>query len=520
MNTQPGIVYLVGAGPGDPGLISLRGIKCLEQADMVLYDGLASPLLLRYTRADCERTSRLTGADGKLLPQEEINRKLVEAGQQGKTVVRLKGGDPYIFGRGSEEAQALRAAGIPFEVIPGVTAAVAAAEYAGISLTHRTHASAVAFITGHEDPTKSDSSLDYQNLASFPGTLVFYMGLHRLPSIVRRLLDAGKSPETPACVISRGTQTRQRTVEGNLIDLPDRVAAAELHAPSLIVIGDCVTMRGDLAWFEDRPLFGCRIAIPRPLSQAYDTADLCITRGAWPVLAPAIAISPVEDFTQFDEALEALDQIDWLIFTSRNGVEQFFARFFARGYDIRRLGSVQLATIGSATAGALAENHLNADVIPQSFRAEELAAALKDRVRGNRVLWVRANRGRDVLPTELGAIAQSFQELVVYNNSDLEQLDAEVIAQFRNHEIDWVPLSSPSIARAMARLIPEEIRQDAAFKIATISPVTSEAAREVGFKVDAEATNYTWPGILDAISEREKLNPSPGGWGAGEISGK
>jgi uroporphyrinogen III methyltransferase / synthase len=501
MTTQPGIVYLVGAGPGDPGLISLRGKECLERADMVLYDGLSSPLLLRYTRADCERTSRLVGPDGKRLPQEEINRKLVEAGRQGKIVVRLKGGDPYIFGRGSEEAQALRAAGIPFEVVPGVTAAVAAAEYAGISLTHRTHASAVAFITGHEDPTKRDSSLDYQNLARFPGTLVFYMGLHRLPSIVKRLLDAGKSAETPACVISRGTQTRQRTVEGTLAELPDRVAAAELHAPSLIVVGNCVAMREELAWFEDRPLFGCRIAIPRPLPQAYDTADLCIQRGAWPVLTPAIAISPVDDFSEIDRTLHSLEHHDWLIFTSRNGVEQFFARFFALGNDVRRLGSLQLATIGSATAGALAEYHLNADVIPESFRAEELAAALKERVRGKNVLWLRANRGRDVLPTELGAIAESFTELVVYKNEDVDQLDAEVLAQFHNREIDWLALSSPSIAHAMARLIPEEIKQDAEFKIATISPVTSDAAREAGFTVDAEATSFTWPGILDAIQQ-------------------
>ncbi|HSG70616.1 MAG TPA: uroporphyrinogen-III C-methyltransferase [Planctomycetaceae bacterium] len=504
MTTQPGIVYLVGAGPGDPGLLSLRGKECLERADMVLYDGLASPLLLRYTRADCERTSRLAGPDGKQLPQEEINRKLVDAAKQGKVVVRLKGGDPYIFGRGSEEAQALRASGIPFEVIPGVTAAVAAAEYAGISLTHRTHASAVAFITGHEDPAKADSSLDYDNLAHFPGTLVFYMGLHRLPSIVQRLLDAGKSAETPACVISRGTQTRQRTVEGTLANLPDKVTSAELHAPSLIVVGDCVTMREELAWFEDRPLFGTRIAIPRPLPQAYDTADLCIERGAWPVLTPAIAISPVDDFSEIDRTLESLEQYDWLIFTSRNGVEQFFARFFQLGNDVRRLGSLQLAAIGSATAGALAEFHLNADVIPESFRAEELAAALKDRVQGKHVLWLRANRGRDVLPTELGAIAESFQELVIYNNEDIAQLDAEVLEQFRNREIDWVALSSPSIARAMARLIPEEIRQTAEFKIATISPVTSEAARESGFTVNAEATSFTWPGILDAIQAFER----------------
>ena len=391
--TSYGKVYLVGAGPGDPGLLSLRGRECLELADVVLYDGLVNPLLLRHTHARCERTSRMSGPDGKRLPQEKINRHLVEAAQSGKTVVRLKGGDPFVFGRGSEEAAALRAAGIKYEIVPGITAAVAAAEYAGISITHRDHASAVAFVTGHEDPTKSVHSIDYSNLARFSGTLVFYMGLHRLPDIVESLISAGKNKDTPACVISQGTRTEQRTVTAVLQDLPAQVNSAALVAPSLIVIGDCVLMREELQWFENRPLFGVRIAIPRPVPQAYETADLAYEWGAVPLLLPTISIEPPADWTEVDRTLREIEQHDWLIFTSRNGVSFFFDRFFELGHDARKLGQTQIAVIGSATADALAEYHLHADLVPETFRAEVLAAELVEHVREKKVLWCGADRG-------------------------------------------------------------------------------------------------------------------------------
>lgn len=501
--TSYGKVYLVGAGPGDPGLLSLRGRECLKRADVVLYDGLVNPLLLQYTHAACERTSRMAGPDGKRIPQEEINRHLVEAAQSGKTVVRLKGGDPFVFGRGSEEAAALRAAGIEYEIVPGVTAAVAAAEYAGISITHREHASAVAFVTGHEDPNKPEHSIDYANLARFSGTLVFYMGLHRLPDIVDSLMANGKDEHTPACVISQGTRTEQRTVTAPLKDLPCKVTSARLVAPSLIVVGECVSMREELRWFEDRPLFGVRIAIPRPIPQAYETADLAFEYGAVPLLLPTIAIEPPENRSEIDRAITGIDEFDWLIFTSRNGVNFFFDRFFELGYDARRLGHTKIAVIGSATAAALAEYRLHADLVPETFRAEALAAELSEHVREKKILWCGADRGREILPEELSPVAAEFRKLVLYRNLDVDAWPEDAISQLKSGAVDWIALSSPSIAEGVARLLPAETRTmlGQALRIASISPVTAEAAQKAGLPVDVVAETYTWPGIFEAIAK-------------------
>ena len=337
-----GKVYLVGAGSGDPGLITVRAVECLKRADLVLYDGLVNPLLLRYTSATAERTCRVNSIDGRALPQEEINRHLVEAALSGKTVVRLKGGDPYLFGRGTEEAAALVAAGIPYEVVPGVSAALAASVYAGMSLTHREISSAVALITGHEDPTKAESHLDYAALAQFPGTLVFYMGLHRLEAITHALTQAGKPAETRTAVISRGTWPQQRTVTGTLGDIAARVRQAELHAPSLIIVGECVRLRESLQWFEQRPLFGLRIGITRAEGQACEVIDRVVELGGDPVLLPTITILPPADWSEVDACLQRLDEYDWIVFTSANGVRQFFGRLWSQGGDARRLAGVKL----------------------------------------------------------------------------------------------------------------------------------------------------------------------------------
>ncbi|MEZ6044649.1 MAG: uroporphyrinogen-III C-methyltransferase [Planctomycetaceae bacterium] len=331
--SKPGFVYLVGAGPGDPGLITLKGFDCLQRADSILYDGLVNPLLLRHTAAHAERTCRSVGEHGKWLNQQEINQHLIDEAKQGKTVVRLKGGDPYIFGRGSEEAAALEAEGIPYEVIPGITAATAAAVYAGLSLTHRDYASAVAYVTGHEDPDKEDSSLDYESLARFSGTLVFYMGLHRLPTIVQKLMAAGKSATTPACVVRRATWTDQQTLSTTLAELPGAVKEAGLKAPSLIIVGDCVQQREQIDWFSRKPLLGKRIGITRPevipfkreaLSEPDNVDHLikqCWELGAEPVLIPTMRIQRVQSIEQLQKIhsrLQQLAQYDWLIFTSQS----------------------------------------------------------------------------------------------------------------------------------------------------------------------------------------------------------
>jgi uroporphyrinogen III methyltransferase / synthase len=497
----PGKVYLVGAGPGDPGLITLKGLECLALADLVLYDGLVNPLLLAHTRARAERTSRGGDPQGRVLNQDEINDHLIEAARAGKTVVRLKGGDPFVFGRGGEEAAALARANIPFEVVPGVTAAVAASAYAGISLTHRDHASAVAFITGHEDPQKAGSLLDYQALAKFPGTLVFYMGLHRLPAIAQALIAAGKPAETPAAVISRGTTAAQQTVCAALADLPGRVRDSVLHAPSMIIIGDCVTQRDTIAWFEKKPLFGKRILIPRPASQAASVVSRLINLGAQPIVAPTIDIQPPVNWSDVDRVLARLHEFDWIVLTSVNGVNFLFNRLWETGGDARRLGGARLAAIGDGTAQALAAFHLHADLVPETFRAEALAEALKGQVGGRRVLWGRAIRGRDVLPTALRAAGALLEEVVVYCNLDVERLAPDVLAALEQGEVDWICLSSPSMAQSLARLLTPAARGrfGSPTRVATISPVTTAAAREVGLPVDAEATTYTWDGLLAAI---------------------
>ena len=497
-----GKVYLVGAGPGDPGLLTLRGLECLQQADLILYDGLVNPLLLRHTGASAERTCRTDGPGGRVLNQAEINRRLIEAAQSGQTVVRLKGGDPFIFGRGSEEAAALADLDIPFEVVPGISAALAASVYAGISLTHREMASAVAFVTGHEDPAKPGSALDYPALAAFPGTLVFYMGLHRLDAIAAALIAAGKPAKTPAAVISCGTTPQQRTITASLAELPEQVRQAGLHPPSLIIVGECARQRDRIAWFEKRPLFGLRIGITRPSGQADREIARALELGAQPVLLPAIAILPPADWDDVDRAISHLGDFDWLVFTSVNGVRGFVGRLWEQGRDARALGSIRLAAIGSGTAQALADWHLHADLVPESFRAEALAEALRPHVAGRRVLWARASRGRDVLPTELAAAGASVREVVCYQNIDVEHYPPEIVTEVERGLVDWIGLSSPSIARNLPRLLsPAGLAQlGTRVRLASISPVTTAAAREAGLPIAVEATTYTWEGIFAAIT--------------------
>ncbi|WP_437194337.1 uroporphyrinogen-III C-methyltransferase [Planctomicrobium sp. SH527] len=492
-----GKVYLVGAGPGDPGLLTLKGQRCLAEADIVLYDGLVNPLLLRHARVNAERTCRVGTGSGRWLDQDEINRHLIEAAKSGKTVCRLKGGDPYIFGRGSEEAAALAAEGIPFEVVPGITAATAAAVYAGISLTHRDVASAVAFVTGHEDPTKQETALDYDVLAKFPGTLVFYMGLHRIGQISRTLQEHGKSGETPVVVISRGSTPLQRTVAGSLREIPEIVRSAQLHAPSLIVVGECVKQREVINWFEKLPLIGVRIGITRPEGHTDAAINRAIELGAQPVLMPTIDIQSLEDWSEVDAVLDRIAEYDWLIFTSVNSVDALLGRLWDRGGDARQLANVKLAAIGPATAEHLHQYRLRADVVPEEYRGEALAAALVPHVAGKRVLWPRASRGRDVIPEQLIAAGARFESLVVYKHGDVDEFPREVVEQLDAGELNWIALSSPSIARNVARLLsPEQITRT---RFAAISPVTEAAAAEVGLPVAVVAKVYTWDGIFEAI---------------------
>jgi len=506
--TKIGKVFLVGAGPGDPGLITIRGSECLALADLVLYDGLVNPLLLRLTKGRCERTARAQRDDIAIVAQADINARLIQEARAGRIVVRLKGGDPYIFGRGSEEAAALHDAGIPFEVIPGVTAATGAGEYAGFSFTHREISSSVAFVTGHEEPSRVECRLNYTALALFPGTLVFYMGLSRLKEICEKLQLAGMQKTVPAAVVCQVSLPSQRVVEGTLETLPALAAAQDLKPPSLIVVGECVTQRAQLSWFEKLPLFGVSIGVTRPEEQAEDVANSIVRLGGEPVLMPMIEVGPVNKHHQSEIArvVRQLGKFHWLVFTSVNGVSEFFRHLHDAGLDTRSLGNAKIAAIGPSTAERLQEFGIKADVVPPEYRAESLAKSLEKQVRGKTVLWVRASRGRDVLPRMLTDVGAHFAQLVVYENRDIEKLSDEVIHRLKAGTLNWIGLSSPSIARRFAALIKASgiTATDLKTRIATISPVTSAASRESGLTVAAEATEYTWDGILLAI-ERNSL---------------
>lgn len=502
---SPGKVYLVGAGPGDPGLMTLRGAECLAESDLVLYDGLVNPLLLRMTKGACERTARARRDGTSIVPQHEINERLIFEARAGKVVTRLKGGDPYIFGRGSEEAAALAEAGIPFEVIPGVTAATGAGEYAGFSFTHRDISSAVAFVTGHEDPTRGESRLNYASLAQFPGTLVFYMGLNRLREICSQLQHGGMNASTPAAVVCQASLPTQKVIEGTLTTLPELVQRSSLKPPSLIVVGECITQRAQLNWFERLPLFGLSVGITRPEDQADDIANRIVRLGGEPVLMPLIEVSPMAEssWPLIAETLRRISAFDWLIFTSVNGVSEFFRHLFAANFDVRHLGTIKLAAIGTSTAERLRSFGLKADLIPTQFRGEALATELAQRASGQKALWVRATRGRDVIPRILQHAAVQVEELVVYQNEDVESLSDDIIARLKDGRLDWIGLSSPSIARRFADLLRDSgiSMSDLRTRLATISPVTSAAVREQGLIVSAEAQIFTWDGMIESIRQ-------------------
>ena len=495
-------VYLVGAGPGDPGLLTLRAVECLAQADLVVYDKLAAPRMLDYAPPAAERICVADLADCHVERYRPIQQTLIEGARAGRRVVRLKGGDPFLFGRGGEEGEALRQAGIPFEVVPGVTAALGAAAYAGIPLTHRQHASAVALVTGHEDPTKPSTSLDWDALARFPGTLVFYMGMSRLARIVASLVGHGKSAATPAAVVHWGTTGDQQTVEAALGELPAAVQQAGVTAPAVVIVGPVVSLRGRLDWFERRPLRGKRVLVTRPRHQANELVRRLELLGAVPLVLPAVEIAPPADWAAVDRAIDELPSYQWLVFTSSNGVSAFLSRLRARGRDLRALGGVRLAAIGPATAEMLRGYHLEPDVVPAEYRSEALAAALAEHVAGQAVLLARADRGRELLREELARTARRVEQVAVYRQVDAVDAASPALDWLRRGEIDYVTLTSSNIARALVRALDEVCKgrlESGEVRLVSISPVTSAAVRELGLPVAAEASEYTAEGLVDAL---------------------
>jgi uroporphyrinogen III methyltransferase/synthase len=495
-------VFLVGAGPGHPGLITLRAVECLARADFILYDRLVSPRLLDHAPPTAERVcvEDLPGCHPERWPH--IRQALLDAARTGKCVVRLQGGDPFLFGRGGEEAEALREAGIAYEVVPGVTSGLAAPAFAGIPVTHRLHSSAVAFVTGHEYPDKPDSRLDWSALARFPGTLVIFMGVARLGRIVESLLAHGKDPRTPAAAIHRGSTPVQRTVESTLGELPNAVEAVELKAPSLFVIGEVAALRSRLGWFESRPLFGKRVLVTRPREQCVALCARLESLGAVPSILPLLDIRDPADWTLVDQAIERLGRYQWLVFTSVNGVEYFLRRLRQTGHDLRALGGIRLAAIGPETADALRNYHLEPDLVPAEYSSEGLAAALRERVAGQRVLLARADRGRELLRDELERIAE-VDQVAVYRQVDVADGATGIVEQIGRGEIDFVTLTSSNVAKGFAGLLDAAARErivEGVVRLVAISPVTGSVLREQGLPVAGEATEYTTAGLVHALA--------------------
>ncbi|MGH3086954.1 MAG: uroporphyrinogen-III C-methyltransferase, partial [Rubrobacteraceae bacterium] len=492
------MISLVGGGPGDPGLITVKGLRRIEEADAIVYDRLAPESLLERAREDAQLLYVGKRPGDRSMKQEEINAKLVALGRAGKSVVRLKGGDPYIFGRGGEETLALIEAGVPFEVVPGVTSGVAAPAYAGIPVTHRNVSTSVAFVTGHEDPTKGRSDVDWEKIAGGADTLVLYMGVGRLKEISSSLVAAGRSPETPVAVIRWGTTPEQRTVTGTLHDIAGRVAEVNLRPPAITVVGEVAALRNSgLDWYESKPLFGKRIVVTRYRAQAGELSKRLESLGAEAVEFPTIEINPPKDFGPLDEAIRDLDSFDWLVFTSVNGVKAFLKRLSHHGLDLRSIPrEAKIAAIGPATAEGIEAAGLRVDVVPKEHRAEALLEEVSGgSLAGRRVLVPRAKVAREVLPEKLREAGAEVVVPPAYESTPSSKGKGALAKRLRAGEIDCVTFTASSTVENFVKAFGEEAASLLErTKVACIGPITADTARKHGVRVNIEAEEYTIPG--------------------------
>jgi uroporphyrinogen III methyltransferase/synthase len=503
-----GIVYLIGAGPGDPGLITLKGLKCLRKADCVVYDRLANKQLLYEVKPGAE-VLYVGKRVSEGISQKEINQLLIKKARAGKVVARLKGGDPMIFGRGGEEALALAEANIPYEIIPGISSAYAAATYAGIPVTRRGYASTVAFITGHEAIDKKVSDINWQKLATGASTLVFLMGIKSLPGIIERLLKYGRSPETPVAIIRWGTTPRQQTLVGTLSNIIEKAKQERVKPPATIVIGEVVRLREKLNWYERKPLFGRSILVTRAKNQAKELTEKLSELGAEVVEIPTIEIRPPDSFEPLDQAIKRLSSetklaYHWLIFTSRNGVDFFWKRLAYLKRDVRILAQVRIAAIGPATAKAIEGKGLYLDFVPEEYRAEALIEGFrKIGVKGQRILIPRAKVAREVLPEKLREIGAQVEVVEAYQTI-VKREAAPILRQVLGEgSVDIITFTSSSTVKNFINLLNGELSLLQGTKIAAIGPITAETAQKLGLKVDIVAKDYTIPGLVEAILSQE-----------------
>ncbi len=498
IKNEQGKCFLVGAGPGDLGLVTLRAKECIEQAEVIVFDYLCNPEMLQWAPKNAETIFAGKKAGAHTLTQEEINALLVQKAGEGKRVVRLKGGDPFVFGRGGEEALALAHAGVAFEIVPGITSAIAGPAYAGIPVTHRGNNSHVTFFTGHEDPAKSESSIDFAALAKLGGTQVMLMGVERIAAISREMQAKGMRPDLPVALIRWATTGRQETLVGNLENIAQRVADAGFEAPAVAVFGEVVSLRDELNWFEGRPLSGKRIVVTRTRTQAGVLSAQLRAIGADVIELPTIRIEPPSDLRAFAELVQDAHAYDWIVFTSPNGVTAFFDLFYKLYDDAREIGGAKIAAIGPATAQRIKEYHLHVDLQPEEFVAESVVREFKKLggVENLRILLARAEKARDVLPRELSAMGGIVDEGFAYRTVPETRDDHGARRRLLEEGADLITFTSSSTVENFLAL---GLPWPAGMQVATIGPVTSRTARERGLTVDVEARQHDIPGLVTAI---------------------
>lgn len=499
-----GIVYLVGAGPGDPLLITLRGVECLRRADVVVYDYLANEQFLSHApdRAEYIYAGKIGGRHNQ--NQDEINQLLVKKGGEGKIVVRLKGGDPFVFGRGGEECEALREAGIPFEVVPGVTAAVGAAAYSGIPLTHRDFTASVAFVTGHEGKDKVESSIDWERISLGGGTVVFYMGVTTLRHNMERMIEHGRAPDTPVALVRWATTPRQQVLTGTVADIADRVEVAGFKPPAVTIVGEVVTLRNKLGWFDSRPLCGRKIIVTRAAEQAGEFSAMLAVRGATVLECPTIRLVEPESWQLLDLAIRELAGYDWLILTSGNAVRFFFQRMATLGMDARALAGCKVCAVGPKTAEAFAAFGIRPDLVPGDYKAEGVVDEFSRLdLHGKRILFPRADKAREIIPHELKRMGANVDSPVAYRNIFPERLPPEALFALEKRSLDCITFTSSSTVQNLAAMLGEDLLIDLlkGVTVASIGPITSKSCRELGLKVDVEPATHTLEALASVLEE-------------------
>ena len=493
-----GKCFLVGAGPGDLGLVTLRAKQCIEQADVLVYDYLCNPEMLKWAPASAELIFAGKKAGAHTLSQDEINALLVEKSQAGKQVVRLKGGDPLLFGRGAEEALALTAARISFEIVPGVSSAIAAPAYAGIPLTHREKNSHVTFFTGHEDPGKEKSSIDFHALARLGGAQVMLMGMERLEAITCEMVAHGTRADLPVALIRWATTGRQQTLVGTLNDIAAQAREKNFTAPAVAIFGEVVSLREKLNWFEDKELSGKRIVVTRTRSQAGSLTEQLRALGADVLELPTIRVEPPTDLRAFAELVQDAHGYDWIVFTSPNGVTAFFDLFYKLYDDAREIGAARIAAIGPATAQRVKDFHLHVDLEPEEFVAEGLVRAFQKEgnIENLRILLARAEQARDVLPRQLSSLGAIVDEGFAYRTVAETRDITGARGRFMEEGADLITFTSSSTVENFLAL---GLEWPTGMQVASIGPITSKTARDRGLQVDVEARRHDIPGLVDAI---------------------